>query len=130
MQMPLSESWCTPEAPEATTSPQDLFQVAVRPGGLRDLLVLTGQVDLDAAAQLRGQAVELAARARPVEIDWSGAEHVGPSAVQVLLALAAAMTAGGHTLEVRSDNPRVRGFLELAGLASHFPMAEEKGETS
>ena len=101
----------------------DLFRISLDREKLCDLLVLTGQINLDAAAQLREQALQLAAVSRPVEIDWSGVGHLCPAAVQVLLALGMALS-GAAQLRIRRDNRRVRDFLELAGLSDRFRLAE------
>jgi anti-anti-sigma regulatory factor len=87
----------------------------------RDVLVLTGVLNLDEAGKLREAAVRLAARRRDVAIDWSAAGHVDASALQVLLALRAALAAAGRDLFVVRDNGDIRRYLELAGLAAHFP---------
>ena len=108
-------------APSET--PQEGFDIALDPGESYDLLVLSGHINLDAATKLHEVALQAAAGARPLQVDWSRAEHVGASAVQVLLALSTALHSRGHTLEIRNDSPRVRGFLDLAGLSAGFPLA-------
>ena len=110
-----------PESPVEFSQEQDRFAISLQPGKSFDLLVLTGQIDMSAAPYLHQEAIQVAAGLRPVQIDWSRAEQVCPSAVQVLLALAAVLSGHGQTLEVRADNPRVRAFLEIAGLSGHFP---------
>lgn len=87
-------------------------------------MVLAGQVDLDAAGRLRTEAERFLAGSGDVTLDWHAAEHVGAGAVQVLLALEAALMAQGRALRVASDNPDVRRFLTLAGLSGRFPVLE------
>lgn len=88
------------------------------------LLMLSGPVGLEAARDLQAEGKRLAVEPKDVAIDWRQAEHVGASALQVLLALALALSGKGHKLYVADDNPAVRGFLELAGLSAHFPVQE------
>ncbi len=104
--------------------PPDLFRVEVGQLESRDLLLLAGQINLDAAARLRDEALRVVASARAVGVDWRQAEYVSASAVQVLLALGAALAARGLPLEVAGDNPGVRRSLELAGLSGRFPVRE------
>jgi len=99
----------------------DPFRIEVREDGARDLLVLSGQMDASSAAPLRETARRLASGERPVAIEWEHAEHVGMSALQVLLALAVALEERGRPVAVAADNAEVRGFLELAGLSARFP---------
>ena len=82
-----------------------------------DVLVLGGDMEPEAAGRLREELVRLGGGPRSVEIDWSGAEYMPPQAVQVLLAFRAALGSSGLELRIRHDNPRVRSFLEVAGLS-------------
>jgi anti-anti-sigma factor len=86
---------------------------------------LGGMVCLDAAATLRNEASRLLVGQKDVAIDWSGAEHVDASALQVLLALERSLASSGRRLFVRADNATVRRYLELAGLGGYF---EPEGE--
>ena len=107
---------------------QDLFRLAVQPCGSHDLLVLAGQINLDAAMQLREEEVRLAAAGRSLEVDWSRADHVGVSAIQVLLCLSGALASHGGSLRIHGDSPRVRRFLQVAGLSDRFaPAKPEEG---
>jgi anti-anti-sigma factor len=104
------------------TGAREPFSIEVREEDTRDLLVLAGQLDASAAVPLRATAQRLAGQEKGVAIEWERAEHVGVSALQVLLALAAALEEKGKAVAVASDNPDVRGFLELAGLSARFPV--------
>ena len=88
----------------------------------RNLLVLVGQIGLDATAQLRDEAEHLAASARHVDVDWREAESLTASCLQVLVALAISLSERGQTLRVTADNPEIRRSLELAGLSERFPV--------
>jgi anti-anti-sigma factor len=107
--------------------PTELFRVELRQQESGDLLILAGQINLDAAALVRDEAVRAAANARGAAIDWSGAEYVSASAVQVLLALGAALAAKGQALEVANENAGVRRALEVAGLSGRFPVRGGQG---
>jgi anti-anti-sigma factor len=104
---------------------QETRHVVVEQRGTRTLLVLEGDIGLDAAADLRTEAERLLAGSGGLAIDWHAAAHVGAGAIQVLLALNAALSARGGSLQVARDNPGVRRFLELAGLSDRFPVLEE-----
>jgi len=100
------------------------FRVETRPLESRNLLVLAGDIGLDAATQLRDEAEHLTARARDVDVGWRESEIVTASSLQVLLALGVSLSAQGQTLRVTGDNPKVRHLLELAGLSTRFPAPE------
>lgn len=100
------------------------FRIAVEQRQSRNLLVLSGQLGLDAAGQLRDEAQRLATSACDVDMDWRDAETVTAGSLQVLLALAASLTERERALRVAGDNPHIRRLLELAGLSAQFPVAE------
>jgi anti-anti-sigma factor len=111
---------------EAGAGPVEVFRVGLEQRESRDALVLAGQINMDAAARLREEALFAVARGRPVDIDWREAQYLSASAIQVLLALGQALQAGGRTLAVAADNPAIRGTLEMAGLVRQFPLREAK----
>jgi len=92
--------------------------------GASGKLVLEGPVDLDAAAELRARAERLLEGTAGVEIDWHAATYACAGAIQVLLALEAALAARGRSLRVARDNPEIRRYLHFAGLSGHFPIME------
>ena len=100
------------------------FRIELRPAESSNVLILAGAINLDAATRLREAALTATTAARDVAIDWSEAGHVGAGALQLLLALRAALAGGGHLLDVARDNPGVRHTLELAGLSGLFPVRE------
>jgi anti-anti-sigma regulatory factor len=105
-------------------APGALFRVEVRRRETHDLLVLAGQIGLDAAVQLRGEALLLASGERAVDVDWREAETVTAGALQVLLALRIALSERGQGLRVVEDHPNIRRLLEAAGLSAYFPVPE------
>ena len=100
------------------------FEIRLQPADSHGLLMLAGLVGTDAAPELCAKARVLVSDSKDVAIDWQDAEHVGASAIQVLLALGSALSRHGHKLYVIHDNPSVRRFLELSGLSAKFPVLE------
>jgi anti-anti-sigma factor len=112
-----------PELANQTSVEDELFHVGLHPSASRDVIVLAGMINLDAARQLCDAALRTLAGGREIAVDWSGAMHVSAGALQVLLALGTALHARGLVLSVTGDNPGVRRTLELAGLSRLFPVA-------
>ena len=85
---------------------------------------LSGNAQVDTATALKN---ELAGRkpVKDVAVDWESAEHVSASVLQVLFSCAKSLRQGGRRLWIEKDNPQVREYLRLAGLAGHFPPAAE-----
>jgi len=110
---------------EPQDHPQESSAVTVTRSGSGASVVLAGQIDLDAAARLRAETEKLLAESGPVVLDWQAAGHASGGAVQVLLALGAALKARGRALAVSRDQAEIRSMLERAGLSSYFPIAEE-----
>ncbi|TAM99543.1 MAG: anti-sigma factor antagonist [Rhizobiaceae bacterium] len=96
------------------------FRLTVVEQPAHHLIELAGMLGLEAAAPLRDEARCLVQSRKNVAIDWSAAEHVGASALQVLLALQKSLEADGRKLSVAADNASVRRYLELAGLSGYF----------
>jgi len=114
-----------PTGSDEAIAAQETRRVVVEQRGSHTLLVLEGEIGLEAAADLRSEGERLLAGSGGVALDWHAATHVGAGAIQVLLALQAALGARGMALDVARDNPSVRRFLELAGVSGHFPAAEQ-----
>jgi anti-anti-sigma factor len=115
---------CEPAPPDEISIDHEVFRVEVRPSESCDVLVLAGELNLDAVRQLTEAALGLVAGGKEVGIDWREAGHVSAGAMQVLLALRAALDARGRALRVTGDNPGVRRTLELAGLSQLFPVRD------
>lgn len=96
------------------------FQIEVVEQTGRKLLILSGSVDLSAAPQLLAAAIRFAEGSDGIAVDWSAAEYVHVSSLQVLLCLQSALARSGRTLRITGDSPTVRSFLELAGLSARF----------
>ncbi len=85
------------------------------------LVKLRGEAGVESAIALRERLLQ-AGNAKAITIDWSAAEHVETCVFQVLLAMRDSLSQQGGSLTVESDSPRVRGYLELSGLAGLFPV--------
>jgi anti-anti-sigma factor len=116
-----------PAPPDEIPAEHELFRVEVKPSESCDLLLLAGEMNLDAASQLRDAALGAVAGGRQVAVDWREVGHVSVGALQVLLALRSALDARGQVLHVSGDNPGVRRTLDLAGLSGLFPASEALG---
>jgi anti-anti-sigma factor len=103
---------------------EKLFRVEVLERESKALLVMAGQIGSEAAGELREQAEVLAAGSGDVTLDWREAETLTASGLQLLLALALALSERGRSLRVAGDNAHIRHSLELAGLSKLFPCAE------
>ena len=115
---------CEPELVNETSVEDVLFHVELRPSASCDLLVLAGEISLDAAHQLSDVALQAVSGGKDVAIDWSEAGHICAGALQVLLALGTALGARGQVLSVAGDNSGARHTLELAGLSRLFPVRQ------
>ena len=91
--------------------------MSVRRGKRATRLILTGHVSLDRAVELHGAASKAAKAGRDVVLDWSQAEHLSAAALQVLLALRAALAARGRKLLVNETPAPLLRALEVAGAA-------------
>ena len=105
----------------------ELFRVELQAAESRDRLLLAGEINLDAASQVREAALAALAAGRAVEVDWRDAGYVSAGALQVLLALRTALEARRQVLHLAGDNAGVRRTLELAGLSRLFPTQEAPG---
>ena len=115
---------CQPAPPDEIAVEHEPFRVELRPSESCAWLVLAGELNLDAAIQLRDVAMSAVAGGGEVGVDWRDTGHVSAGAIQVLLALRAALDAQGRGLHTAGDSPGVRRTLELAGLSRLFPARE------
>jgi len=82
---------------------------------------LTGSARVEAANRLRERFLQIGTL-KNITLAWKDAEHVDASVLQVLLAVQKELSAGGRTLHVEEDNLTVRHYLQVSGLAGHFPV--------
>jgi anti-anti-sigma regulatory factor len=85
------------------------------------LVKLEGSARVELAAALK-EKLALAQLVHDVAIDWSEAEHVDASVLQVFLALRKFLGEHGLALLVDKDNVKVRSYLKLSGLSEYFPL--------
>lgn len=83
-------------------------------GGAR--LRLQGTINLFHAAALHAAALEVLAGHGDVRVECAEVEHLDSSALQVLLALAAALRAEGRALRLQDVPAGVQRYLRLSAL--------------
>jgi len=110
-----------PASAENIAPEPELFRVEVRQRESSDVLVLAGSLGPEAVVRLHHEALHLAAGDKPVAFDWSDASYLSAGALQVLLALRAALSQRGLEPHLAGDNPAIRRSLDFAGLSAHFP---------
>lgn len=93
------------------------------------IVKIEGNARVETAALLK-QSLAQTQTASGVAIDWSAAEHVDASVLQVLLALRNSLAEHGLPFVVDKDNLQVREFLRLSGLSEYFPVREHPPQTS
>jgi len=93
------------------------------------LIRLMGHARVETAVRIH-EALAKVPFAHPVTVEWEEAEHVDGCVLQLLLAVQKILKERGLSLTVRKDNPKVREYLNLAGLSEYFPAQPESGEAS
>src|SRR5579864_3871343 len=89
--------------------------------GSEQVLVLQGTLTLEHIRCLHETAMRLSRDAASVVVDCAAAEHLDACTLQIFLALKTELERGGHAFRIARENAEVRRYLELAGLATHFP---------
>jgi len=87
---------------------------------------LAGELGPSVVESLRERMIALSGEDKDIVIDCAKAEHLPASALQVLLAAQAALANGKRTVRIESESPRIRDYLNLAGLNGHFPPKAER----
>ena len=108
-----------------TESPQPAFAVDVASGGgagTPALLVLTGELDSLAAAQLSHCLGEVDRRAPALVLDMSAVSFIDSSGLRTLIQ-ARQMFPDPNALTLRNPQPSTTRLLELTGLADYFAVA-------
>lgn len=86
----------------------------------RVMVRLSGNIGTAESERLLAAARQAVATPGPVLLDWSAAERIGASAVQILLAMQAALGAAKRTLQVVVPPEPIREYLEAGGLWQQF----------
>jgi anti-sigma B factor antagonist len=117
----------TVQGGQAAMEEQDLI-IAVhrRPGHV--LVTVSGEIDLAAAAQLRGRLAGPAGGGRPVIVDLSRVSFIDAAGVGVLAGAAAQAAAQGGALQLAAAGWQVRRVLALTGLDRIIPLAATVAE--
>jgi anti-anti-sigma regulatory factor len=95
--------------------------VRLRTSGATCVIEFTCVVDVQAAGELQREMLAFGITGGDVTLDWSKAERVDLSVIQLLLAFRAAPLSAGRAFWVSGDNPNIREYLRIAGLSCHFP---------
>jgi anti-sigma B factor antagonist len=92
-------------------------------GGDVRILSLTGDVDFDAAPQLKRHIMSrVDAGDRQLIVDLSEVEFIDSTAIGVLVGALRRLGANGGSLTVVCNNEDIRGIFETVGLAHVFPL--------
>ncbi|AWT47043.1 ANTAR domain-containing protein [Streptomyces actuosus] len=104
-------------APRAPAPPV----IETRPDGDRVLVVVRGELDLDAGRELQHELrAALARSVRGVDLDLAGVGFCDCSALNILLALRERALQEGKTVAVRETGPAAERLLELSGTRALF----------
>ena len=95
----------------------------------RMIVKIEGNARVETAMLLK-QSLAQTPAAREVAIDWSAAEHVDASVLQILLALRKSLAERGLPFMVDKDNLKVRGYLKLSGLSEYFPVRDRPAQAA
>lgn len=81
-------------------------------------LILRGQVNVCAAAELQQAALRLLEQGRDLHIHCEQVDYFDVSAVQILLALHEKLRPMGKSFHLSGASPAVQNLLRLAGVAA------------
>ena len=109
--------------------PNDQPTVEIREDAQGHVLTLRQTPQLESIHELYEAALTLAPAATRVVVDCEGIEHIGGSAIQVLLALRTALAGHGGSVEMRGLSPRIAQYLAVAGVSDHLPQAGPEGNS-
>ena len=103
-------------------------QIEISSAGEKCVLRLRGVLGPAQAEALRQAALDACGQATGVVLDWSAAEQIDTSVLQVLLALRAGLSATGRGFAATAAPPGVRAYLQNAGFGTIFAEAAGRGE--
>ncbi|MGW1178376.1 STAS domain-containing protein [Kitasatospora sp. NPDC002543] len=99
--------------------------VETRPWALGTVLVPTGELDLDSAADLRAALDRsLGEPATVVVVDCAGLEFCDSTGLNVLLRAKARAAVDGSRIELARPRPLILRMLELTGATDAFPIRD------
>lgn len=88
------------------------------------VLTLTGSVDHYQSESLRAQAIEVCAGEGDVTVDFTEADNIDTSALQVLIALQAELQKKKRQLRIRGASEGMHRWFEVSGAAALFTFME------
>lgn len=109
--------------------PTDQPTVEIRKDAQEHVLTLRQTPQLESIRELYEAAISLAETATRVVVDCEGIEHIGGSALQILLALQTALAGSGGTIALRGITPRIAQYLAVAGVSDHLPQTGLEGNS-
>jgi len=98
-------------------------QIEISSAGEKCVLRLRGILGPAEAEALRQAALDACGQATGVVVDWSAAEQIDSSVVQVLLALRTGLSATGRPFATTAAPPGVRTYLQNGGFGDLFDEA-------
>jgi anti-sigma B factor antagonist len=99
-------------------SPENALQIEVFPIDVGSHVVLSGELDLATAPQLRECLAELAGGGKSVEVDLSGLQFIDSTGITVLMLARKNLAASGGSLVVLAAASRVLEVFEVTGIAT------------
>ena len=106
----------------ASTFDPPPFRVSSEPSDEAFRVVAEGEIDLDAAPQLRSAlAIAETAPGRSVVLDLSQVTFIDSSGIRVLVEAAQRADSNGHRLSIVSG-PSVDRVIEITGLQGRLPL--------
>ncbi len=88
-------------------------------------VALSGVINRELVDRFHQEVRRMAASAKDVVIECSAAEYLDACILQELLALRAALEAKGKVLRCTGNNPSIRRYIQIAGLAEYLPWSAE-----
>lgn len=83
-------------------------------------LLLTGDLNVERAAELKSLLMDAVAAHDELEVDLSGVEMMDAAGLQVLLLAKRESAAGGRSLRLVAHSPAVAALFELYNVAGAF----------
>lgn len=92
-------------------------------------LVVTGDVDMSSAGELREAGSKAVADDLDVRVDLSGVTFIDSSGVGALVAIRAAALGRERTMVVENPSERARQVIEVCGLTADFGLDDTAAQT-
>jgi len=113
----------TPRVP-AAVDPSAFLEIVTRPAGVRTVVAVSGEIDIDTEQTLqRALRLALARSSEGVDLDLTGVGFCDCSGLNVLLRVRRIALTDGKTLRIRAAAPGVEQLLTLTDTSSLFAPA-------